>query len=353
MPSRTGGARPVASCTPEARPTGRRQGSRGNRTVPGGSPMDRRIGEAPPLTGHRTWGGSPRQATIRLGPLSIVPVSHPARFNSPGSGARYGPCARPPGNSDNRLRTLSAEMGAGGRLDGSASGLTEPGTRLSLGVRLGRPDAVVPPEVGTLAAWAARQPLSPGDDQDPGSGLGLRRERPGPSPDRRGTRRGGLRRAARVPSGESGVTMRNQADSTAAKIGRNSSSGSGGEAPPFGIDPMPFASAGRATVERAGRRLGKPAVLPLRRRWSRFAGGFHTLGSAIPAGQVCDGTADISWAIGAARRGTAGSGPPNRAGAAPVPVKEPGSGSGRRGEGRGVSREGRPWRSGRFPGGWS
>ena len=43
---------------------------------------------------------------------------------------------------------------------------TEPGTRLALGTRLGRPACVVSPAAGTASASAARQPSSAGEIQD-------------------------------------------------------------------------------------------------------------------------------------------------------------------------------------------
>src|SRR6516164_5800916 len=47
-----------------------------------------------------------------------------------------------------------------------------PGTRLAFGIRLGSPAVVDPAEAGELAALAARQPTSAGDDQrSPGAGL--------------------------------------------------------------------------------------------------------------------------------------------------------------------------------------
>src|SRR5579864_3635275 len=42
---------------------------------------------------------------------------------------------------------------------------TEPGTRLALGTRLGRPAWVVSPADGSASAWAARQPSSAGEVQ--------------------------------------------------------------------------------------------------------------------------------------------------------------------------------------------
>src|SRR6266480_828051 len=44
---------------------------------------------------------------------------------------------------------------------------TVPGTRFALGTLLGSPDSVTPPDVGTCAASAARQPSSAGDVQLP------------------------------------------------------------------------------------------------------------------------------------------------------------------------------------------
>ena len=43
---------------------------------------------------------------------------------------------------------------------------TEPGTRLALGTRLGRPACVVSPAAGAASAWAARQPSSAGEVHD-------------------------------------------------------------------------------------------------------------------------------------------------------------------------------------------
>ena len=44
---------------------------------------------------------------------------------------------------------------------------TDPGTRLALGTRLGRPDRVTPPDAGLLTASAARQPSSAAEATQP------------------------------------------------------------------------------------------------------------------------------------------------------------------------------------------
>src|SRR6266567_3324111 len=68
---------------------------------------------------------------------------------------------------DSLPRTSSAERAgiAGGVALAAPVPPAEPGTRLDLGTRLGRPFWVRPAATGFVAAWAARQPSSPGDDQ--------------------------------------------------------------------------------------------------------------------------------------------------------------------------------------------
>src|SRR5215468_1585840 len=51
--------------------------------------------------------------------------------------------------------------------DAAVSAPTAPGTRFARGTLLGSPDSVTPPDVGTCAASAARQPSSAGDVQPP------------------------------------------------------------------------------------------------------------------------------------------------------------------------------------------
>src|SRR5690349_13030994 len=57
--------------------------------------------------------------------------------------------------------------GVGAAAVAAASAPTVPGTRFARGTRLGNPDSVTPPDVGTCAASAARQPSSAGEVQPP------------------------------------------------------------------------------------------------------------------------------------------------------------------------------------------
>src|SRR5262249_38529832 len=60
-----------------------------------------------------------------------------------------------------------AYLAGDGAADAAVSTPTVPGTRFALGTRLGSPDSVTPPDVGTCAASAARQPSSAGEVQPP------------------------------------------------------------------------------------------------------------------------------------------------------------------------------------------
>src|SRR4051812_15095164 len=107
---------------------------------------------------------------------------------------------------DSRLRTRSGDsggIGVGGACGSTGAG--EPGTRLALGTRLGRPEEVMPPSEGSAAACAACQPTSAGDDHAFDSS-GSAWSSPSPF----------------LATG--GAARLNQSDSTAAKIGRYSSS---------------------------------------------------------------------------------------------------------------------------------
>src|SRR5580693_4522951 len=65
-----------------------------------------------------------------------------------------------------RLLTASGDL-VGASASASLPPLpTEPGTRLALGTRFGRPACVVSPAAGTARASAARQPSSAGEIQD-------------------------------------------------------------------------------------------------------------------------------------------------------------------------------------------
>src|SRR6185437_6628657 len=66
------------------------------------------------------------------------------------------------------LACVADLAGAGADIDvAAASAPTAPGTRFARGTRLGSPDSVTPPDVGTCAASAARQPSSAGEVQPP------------------------------------------------------------------------------------------------------------------------------------------------------------------------------------------
>jgi len=49
----------------------------------------------------------------------------------------------------------------------------DPGTRLDLGTRFGKPFWVSPAATGLAAAWAAFHPSSPGEDHDPVPALSM------------------------------------------------------------------------------------------------------------------------------------------------------------------------------------
>src|SRR5262245_36365813 len=66
-----------------------------------------------------------------------------------------------------RSLACAADLAGVGADVAAASAPTAPGTRLARGTRLGRPDSVTPPDVGTCAASAARQPSSAGEVQPP------------------------------------------------------------------------------------------------------------------------------------------------------------------------------------------
>src|SRR6266566_7324347 len=67
-----------------------------------------------------------------------------------------------------RRSACAADLaGAGAAAVVAASAPTVPGTRFARGTRLGNPDSVTPPDVGTCAASAARQPSSAGEVQPP------------------------------------------------------------------------------------------------------------------------------------------------------------------------------------------
>src|SRR5262245_31292543 len=66
-----------------------------------------------------------------------------------------------------RSLACAADLADAGAADAAVSAPTAPGTRFARGTRLGNPDSVIPPDVGTCAASAARQPSSAGEVQPP------------------------------------------------------------------------------------------------------------------------------------------------------------------------------------------
>src|SRR2546421_9463793 len=110
---------------------------------------------------------------------------------------------------------------------------TVPGTRFARGTRLGNPDSVTPPDVGTCAASAARQPSSAGEVQPPLLLATL------------------FTCVARLTPC---LPRRNQSDSTDSKIGSRCSS----PAPALAVGGTMFSPVARVIGARKGRSLPLP-----------------------------------------------------------------------------------------------
>src|SRR6201996_124547 len=178
--------------------------------------------------------------------MTFMRGSHPS-YGSSVLGAAARASRTPRWKLDSLFRTSSAEReGAPALLSsGAAPGsLTDPGTRLALGTRRGRPAVVVSPVLGAATVSAARQPSSAGECQ---AGFG-----PVPVPVAVG-----WDVACVVP------LRRNQSDSSVSKIGRRCSgpfSGGAGTRTPLSapllpllpLPPLAGARAGGMTGERPG-----------------------------------------------------------------------------------------------------
>src|SRR5215467_2858193 len=193
-------------------------------------------------------------------------------------------------------RSLACEAdlaGAGAAAVAAASAPTVPGTRFARGTRLGNPDSVTPPDVGTCAASAARQPSSAGEVQPP---LVLTTLCTCPA-----------RLAPCLP-------RRNQSDSTDSKMGSRCSS----PAPALAVGGTMIPSFGWLMGVRKGRSLPLP-VGPAETGRSPRAAAPGT-GSGPSAGAVgAPSPSTDAPSAGVVPRSNVGAAPVPNVGAAPVP----------------------------------
>src|SRR6266516_8017971 len=165
---------------------------------------------------------------------------------------------------------------------------TAPGTRFARGTLLGSPDSVTPPDVGTCAASAARQPSSAGDVQLPLATLFTCPAQLAPC-----------------------LPRRNQSDSTDSKIGSRCSS----PALPAGGTMIP-----RCAWPGGVRKGSSPPSDPLVTCRSPPVGAPYT-GSGLTSdadGSELPSSVDVLSFSGVLPRSNAGAAPVSNAGAAPV-----------------------------------
>src|SRR5215813_7004460 len=189
-------------------------------------------------------------------------------------------------------RSLACEAvlaGVGAADVAAESAPTAPGTRFARGTRLGSPDSVTPPDVGTCAASAARQPSSAGEVQPPLLVLATLFTCP-------------ARLAPCLP-------RRNQSDSTDSKMGSRCSS----PAPALAVGGTMIPSFGWLMGVRKGRSLPLPVGPAETGRSLRAGAPYVSSGSAAGAGGGLSSSADAPSLSGAGMepRSNAGAGVSN------------------------------------------
>src|SRR5262245_12027883 len=194
-----------------------------------------------------------------------------------------------------RSLACAADLAGVGADVAAASAPTAPGTRLARGTRLGRPDSVTPPDVGTCAASAARQPSSAGEDQPP---VLLATLFTCPA-----------RLAPCLP-------RRNQSDSTDSKMGSRCSS----PAPALAVGGTMIPSFGCAIEVRKGSSLPLPVGPAETGRSPRVGAPYTGSGSTAGADGELSSRADASSlsVAGMEPRPNAGAAPVSNAGGAPL-----------------------------------
>src|SRR6201996_2693930 len=190
--------------------------------------------------------------------MTFMRGSHPS-YGSSVLGAAARASRTPRWKLASLFRTSSAERDGAPPLlsSGAAPGSpTDPGTRLALGTRRGRPAGVVSPVLGAATVSAARQPSSAGEECQAGSS-------PVPVPVPLAAAWGG---ACVVP------LRRNQSDSSESKIGSRCScpfSGGAGTRTPLSAPllplplPLPLACVGAGGMTGDGPEPPKPPKLPV------------------------------------------------------------------------------------------
>src|SRR5215470_16496547 len=209
-----------------------------------------------------------------------------------------------------RSLACAADLADAGAADAAVSAPTAPGTRFARGTRLGSPDSVTPPDVGTCAASAARQPSSAGEVQPPLVLLATLFTCP-------------ARLAPCLP-------RRNQSDSTDSNMGSRCSS----PAPALAVGGTMIPSFGCVIGVRKGSSLPLPVGPAETGRSPRVGAPYTGSGSTAGADGGLSSSAEAEApplsAAGMEPRSNAGAAPASNAGVAPLsdPRRAPGSNPG-------------------------